>query len=107
MERKSSFMSTRKKINKLVVEGMMKSVVAMCESNTGGCNLMKGMAVARNNLDLLLENLPLAELFTLIEQHKVRFKFLEDSNFCLNAENTEIILKIKWIFTLNKCRSRL
>ena len=95
----------RKHSNDLAVEGMMKSVVAMCESNTGGGTMAKGVAVARNNSNLLLENLPLAELFALIEQHKLHLKFLEDTNSCSEIEKSEIISDIKGIFKLIKDRS--
>ena len=64
------------------------------------------MAVAvRNNSDLLLENFPLTELFTLIEQHKLHLKFLEDTNLCSEMEKTEIISDIKVNFKIIKGRS--
>ena len=105
-KKKKSRVKNRKDSNELDVEGMMKSAVAMCESNTGGGTMVKGVAVAaRNHSDLLLENLPLAELFALIEQHKLHLNFLEDNNLRSEMEKTEIISDIKGIFKIIKGRS--
>lgn len=49
-------------------------MVEVCDSNMGGGHMAKGVA-AKNNLDVLLESLPLAELFALIEEHKLHLIF--------------------------------
>ena len=88
--------------------GMMKNIVTMCASNSAMCasnTIPSSTAVANTKDDLMLENLPLTELFKLIEQHKLHLKFMEDNGMSSEEGKLEIINEIKDIFLIIKNRS--
>ena len=47
-----------------------------------------------------MEHLPLKDLYTLIEQHKLHLSFLKDNNMCSNEKHDLIGRKIEELFEI-------
>ena len=47
--------------------------------------------------DPLIDNLLFGLLYTLLEEHKLHLKFLQDNEMCSNAKNENIVLNINTI----------
>ena len=78
----------------------------MCNNSKNGTNYKNGLkADISRELVMIIEDLPIKDLYTMREQHKLHIKFLKDNNILSDDKKTDIIQKIEYIFSIIEDRS--
>ena len=76
------------------MNSMVRSVVETCNSLNGN---NKPYSKPNHNPT---EDLPLKDMYDLIDQHKLHLKFLQDNDVCDDTEKVVIIQSIKDVFEM-------
>ena len=76
----------------------MKSVIDMCKENKKVENPSVEESIERESSIVMIENLPLDELYAMINQHKLRMGFLKENDILSDGKKESIIEKIENIF---------
>ena len=84
------------------LEDMMKSVIDYCK--LGGDSDSKMNAMEVDDKDVLEEDLPRAEIFELINQHKLHLAFLKENDMCSEEDKMEIVGTVKRLFGIINSR---
>ena len=53
----------------------------------------------------MIKDLPMKDLYAMIEQHKLHIKFLKDNDILPDDKKTDIIQKIEYVFSIIEGRS--
>ena len=84
----------------------MKSVIDLCNDNTNSQSKGKPtVGTNQYNNVVMIEHLPMSELYAMIEQHKLNMQFLKDDAVLSGDKKMSNINKIKHIFAIVEGRS--
>ena len=90
------------------IAAVIKSVIDLCNDNsksveknsTGKAGLVKDVCAV-----VLTENLPLTDLYIMIDQHKSHMNFLKEHDMLTDTKKSEIVGKISHVFEIIEGRS--
>ena len=89
------------------IAAVIKYFIDLCNDNSNSKSNVESSSV-RGTIDrervgsgfVTIENFPLPELYTMIDQHKLHVNFLKENELLLDGKKEEIVGKIFYIFEI-------